>query len=483
MKKLKIKKRMISFLMLAVMVISIIGVMPKTTAYADDTEELPDYDFRCDDNEVEGSFELFKWNPSCAGADTVSFWNSEKKEFCDAVISTSPLTDSYTYYKYSGTTDGGSILMNKSENDCHSGSFEARGKTYYYIWYAMSSSSLNYGYRVKKGICFGSKDFDSADSETYIRDYILDKLPTSFTIIGNDGVDTNKVPDGSQDNPMEDKDIGTIVLKSHGFIPTKNDNFIGDVSASYDYYFKYKDKTSSGFSISDNKYARTFIQIRVQNQCVLFEKGNENSIKEYYPHYGEFYQYKNLATENISNNTVKVSWGDVMSKWSDYTEHPLAINKKLAYRFMIRVICTDSLTVVPDENSGWYAGGWRSFIFDGDKFLEETNGHVKDDGTWSDDKDDGYNDSSDKTTNINQDKDDVDDRLNDNSSNNLTNFVDKLKQAKNAFDTANEYIKQVLKVPTMLGKLFSFFPDWVLYPFEFAFALIPWIIIYKLLRG
>lgn len=488
MKKFKIKKFMTSFLMLAVMVVSIIGVMPKTTAYADDTEELPDYDFRCDDNEVEGSFELFKWNPSCAGADTVSFWNSEKKEFCDAVISTSPLTDSYTYYKYSGTTDGGSILMNKSENDCHSGSFEARGNTYYYVWFAMSSSSLNYGYRVKKGICFGSKEFDSADSEKYIRDYILGTLPTTFTIIGNDGVDTDQVPDGSQNNPIEDKDIGTIILKSHAFIPVKN-NFAYPLlpqtdDSTFAYYrFKYKDKTSSGFSISNNKYARTFIQVRVQNQCVLLDPNDRNVIKEFYKHYGEFYQYKNIPTENISDNIFKVSWDDITLKWSDFTEHPNSANKKLAYRFMIRVICTDSLTVIPDEKNGWHAGSWRSIVFDGSNFVEETNGHVTNDGTWTDDKDDGHNNSSDKTTDVPKTDDEANDSMNDNSSNSSSNFVDKLKQAKNAFDTANEYIKQVLKVPTMLGKLFSFFPDWVLYPFEFAFALIPWIIIYKLLRG
>lgn len=92
MKKIKIKKRMTSFLMLVAMVVSIVGVLPKSVAYADDTLKLPDFDFRCDNNKNEGSFELFKWNPSCAGADTVSFWNSEMKDFCDAVISTSPLS-------------------------------------------------------------------------------------------------------------------------------------------------------------------------------------------------------------------------------------------------------------------------------------------------------------------------------------------------------------------------------------------------------
>ncbi len=136
--------------MLVTMAVSIVGVLPKSVAYADETVELPDYDFRIDDNKMDGSFQLFKWNPSCAGADTVSFWNPEKKEFCDAVISTSPLTDSYTYYKYSATTDGGSILMNTSENKCHSGSFEARGKKYYFVWYDSKLSNLDYGIGVKK---------------------------------------------------------------------------------------------------------------------------------------------------------------------------------------------------------------------------------------------------------------------------------------------------------------------------------------------
>lgn len=471
MKKLKIKKCMTSFLMLAVMAVSIVGILPKSVAYADDTLELPDFDFRCDDNKNKGSFELFKWNPSCAGADTVSFWNSENIQFCDAVISTSPLTDSYTYYKYSATTDGGSILMNKSENNCHSGSFEARGKTYYYVWYAMSSSGLNYGYRVKKGICFGSKDFDSADSEKYIRDYILGTLPTTFTVIGNDGVDTSQVPDGSEDNPFEDKDIGTIVLKSHGFISTKNDAFSGDVSCSYDYYFKYKDKTSSGFSLTDNKYARTFIEVKVQNQCVLYNKDNEDIIEEYYPHYGEYYTYKRFPLENISNNTLRVGWGDIYSKWNDYSEHPLATNKKLAYRFMIRVVCTDSLTVIPDEKSGWHAGGWRSILFDGSKFVEETNGHVDEDGKWKDDKDDGHNNSSDKTSHNNESKDDVDKIMSDDAS------------SSSSVSNIKSFLNDVGNVPKAIGKLFSFLPSWCTDFIAFGFVVLVALMIIKAVRG
>lgn len=488
MKKLKIKKRMTSFLMLVVMVVSIVGVLPKSVAYADESLELPDFDFRVSTIGNDDVFSLFKWDVSCSGADTVSFWNNNLDYFCNACISTSPIQASYTRYDYTSKYGGGSTLSKTQELKSYSDSFEARGKTYYYVWYADLASHGYYSYQVKKGICFGTKEDISRDIKKYICQYILKTLPTSFTVIGENGVDTNSVPDGSENNPLLDKDIGTIIIKSHAFIPVKNNVAYpllpqtDDSTFAY-YRFKYQDKTSSGFSISNNKYARTFIQVRVQNQCVLLDPNDRNVVKEFYKHYGEFYQYKNIPTENISDNIFKVSWDDITLKWSDFTEHPNSTNKKLAYRFMIRVICTDSLTVVPDEKSGWHAGGWRSIVFDGSKFVEETNGHVTDDGKWTDDKDDGHNNSSDKTTDVPKSEDEANDSMNDSSSNSSTNFVDKLKQAKNAFDTANEYIKQVLKVPTMLGKLFSFFPDWVLYPFEFAFALIPWIIIYKLLRG
>lgn len=471
MKKLKIKKRMTSFLMLVAMAVSIVGVLPKSVAYADETLELPDYDFRQNNLSNENYFSLFKWDSSCSGADSVSFWNNEADTFCNARISTSPIQAKYTEYVYVGKYGGGSSLDGTNENTSHSGTFETRGVKYYYVWYEMTSTHGSRGYQVKKGICFGTKEKLYEKSETYIRDYILGTLPTTFTVIGNDGVDTGQVPDGSENNPFEDKDIGTIVLKSHGFISTKNDAFSGDVSCSYDYYFKYKDKTSSGFSLTDNKYARTFIEVKVQNQCVLYDKDNVDVVEEYYPHYGEYYTYKRFPLENIDNNTLRVGWGDIYSKWNDYSEHPLATNKKLAYRFMIRVVCTDSLTVIPDEKSGWHAGGWRSILFDGSKFVEETNGHVDKDGKWKDDKDDGHNNSSDKTSHNNESKDDVDKIMSDDSSS--SSIVSNIKS----------FLNDVGNVPKAIGKLFSFLPSWCTDFIAFGFVVLVALIIIKAVRG
>lgn len=308
------------------------------------------------------------------------------------------------------------------------------------------------------------------DQATYVKYYVENFVNYGDEWATIDG-STENIPNGSEDKPFEDKDIGTIVLKSHGFISTKNEQFMGDVSCSYDYYFKYKDKTSSGFSLTDNKYARTFIEVKVQNQCVLYDKDNKDVVKEYYPHYGEYYTYKKFPLESINNNTLRVGWGDIYSKWNDYSEHPLATNKKLAYRFMIRVVCTDSLTVIPDEKSGWHAGGWRSILFDGSKFVEETNGHVDKDGKWKDDKDDGHNNSSDKTSHNNESKDDVDKIMSDESSSSST--VSSIKS----------FLNDVGNVPKAIGKLFSFLPSWCTDFIAFGFVVLVALMIIKAIRG
>ena len=482
MKKLK---RMTSFLMLAVMVVSIIGVMPKTAVYADNG--IPDgqyfvkqyYNFTTD--ELKGIYDTYSYQPHIGDVKAYCAYNSSNGHYNIFFVSKHSFGLDVKKTDYKGNVSGSSF----SSSSCSTcvPNLEQGVMYYHAVGFEQYSAEGRLAYHFSSNL---------GRTLVYTDDLSTDDL--IMIILGgktNDSchwVDSGDTDAGTADNPIEDKDIGTIILKSHAFIPVKNNSIYpllpqtDDSTFAY-YRFKYKDKTSSGFSISNNKYARTFIQVRVQNQCVLLDPNDRNVVKEFYKHYGEFYQYKNIPTENISDNIFKVSWDDITLKWSDFTEHPNSTNKKLAYRFMIRVICTDSLTVVPDEKSGWHAGGWRSIVFDGSNFVEETNGHVTDDGKWTDDKDDGHNNSSDKTTDVPKSEDEANDSMNDSSSNSSTNFVDKLKQAKNAFDTANEYIKQVLKVPTMLGKLFSFFPDWVLYPFEFAFALIPWIIIYKLLRG
>ena len=483
MKRLKIKKCMTSFLMLAVMAVSIICVMPKTTAYADD--ELPDYDFRCDDNEMEGSFELFKWDPSCAGADTVSFWNSEKKEFCDAVISTSPLTDSYTYYKYSATTDGGSILMNKSENNCHSGSFETRGKTYYYVWYGMSSSSSNYGYRVKKGICYGSKEFVSADSEKYIRDYILDKLPTSFVVIGEDGVDTNKIPDGSSTNPIRDKSVGYPDIYDYKFlISSPSTDGEWDKLKNAD-YIKWKSKSTTGFNLinPDSKYKNVYIQAKIVSRFQYNDSFWGNGEWRNYDNYGEegYFDFINPGDKELTVTFQQLT--ELLPK--THAENHSFKKYNFDYDYYFRIVYTraDDLKVIPT----YYSGGWRRISCHSNNGKHDENGEGDnssaiitdgDDegGEWKTDKDSKDNDKNiDNGTGEGSDlddaKDDADNKKNDSFSGSLD------------IDSIKGFMNEVGNVPKAIGKLFSFLPDWVTTFIGFGFVVLVALIIIKAIRG
>ena len=483
MKRLKIKKCMTSFLMLAVMVVSIICVMPKTTAYADD--ELPDYDFRCDDNEMEGSFELFKWDPSCAGADTVSFWNSEKKMFCDAVISTSPLRDSYTYYKYSATTDGGSILMNKSENNCHSGSFEARGKTYYYVWYAMSSPSSNYGYRVKKGICYGSKEFDSADSEKYIRDYILDKLPTSFTVIGENGIDTSRIPDGSSMNPIRDKSVGYPDIYDYNFlISSPSTGGEWDKLKNAD-YIKWKSKSTTGFNLinPDIKYKNVYIQAKIVSRFQYNDSFWGNGDWHNYDNYGEegYFDFINPSDQELTVTFQQLT--ELLPKTHAEKHNFKKYNFDYDYYFRIVYTRSDDLKVIPT----YYSGGWRRISCHSNNGKHDENGEGDnssaiitdgDDegGEWKTDKDSKDNDKNidsgtGEGSDLNDAKDDADNKKNDSFSGSLD------------IDSIKAFMTEVGNVPKAIGKLFSFLPTWVTTFIGFGFVVLVALIIIKVIRG
>lgn len=463
MKKLKIKKHMTGLLMLAVMAVSIIGVIPNTVVYADEALELPNYDFRFDDYSNNGYFDLYKWDSSYAGADTVSFWNSEKLSFCNAVISTSPLEASYTYYQYAGKDDGSSWLYKTSENVSHSGSFEARGKTYYYVWYSMSTSSGHIGYRVKKGICYGSKDFDSADSETYIRDYILDKLPTSFTVIGNDGVDTNQVPDGSQDNPFVDENIGRLVIK-------KGKAYFFNTGKSHQQVetIQWAKKSDSGFSLLNNDYALTRIEVKIGNRNKVYGDIEGHGEPKEVDNFDEVYPFKYVSPKD---NPYDFGFTDMMSaSKTDLTKYnPSMLAHE--YDLYFRIVCTDAI----GTSAKFYCGEWTRYrVTDavnqkGDN--ESDNGHFDDDGKWVKDEDTKVDSGGISSVTDEDEKDDDFDSFDD--PENFTPNIDNIKS----------FFKQLGNVPKAIGKLFSFLPSWVTDYIAFGFVVLVALMIIKAIRG
>lgn len=485
MKNLKIKKCMTSFLMLAVMVVSIIGVMPNITAYADDTEELPDYDFRQNNLSNEKYFSLFKWDSSCSGADSVSFWNNEADTFCCARISTSPIQAKYTEYVYVGKYGGGSSLDSTDECTSHSGTFEARGVKYYYVWYEMTSTHGSRGYQVKNGICFGTKEKLYEKSETYIRDYILGTLPTTFTVIGNDGVDTDKIPDGSSTNPIRDKSVGYPDIYEYNFLfssPSSGGEWDKLKSADY---FKWKSKSTTGFKLidHDSKYKDVYIQAKVvskmQYNDSFFGKGEWHN----FDNYGEegYFGLLDPSDKELSVDYQKLT--ETLPKSFMETHNFKSQNFDFDYYFRIVYTRADDLKVIPT----YYSGGWRRISCHSNGKHDE-NGEGENSSaiiTDGDDDGDGWktdDDSKDNDKNIDNGTSDGTD-LDDAKDNTNNKKNDSSSSGSLDIDSIKAFMTEVGNVPKAIGKLFSFLPTWVTTFIGFGFVVLVALMIIKAIRG
>lgn len=484
MKKLKIKKRLTSFLMLVAMAVSIVGVLPKSVAYADDTLKLPDCDFRRNYFDDERYFDLYKWDPSCIG-DAVSFWNSEKRSFTTAVISTSPLKASYTKYIYTPKYGGGSEVSLSGEYSSHSGSFEARGKKYYYVWYSNTNENGNIGYQIKKGICFGSKDFNADDADKYICEYIIGTLPTSFTVIGEDGVDTNEIPDGSSTKPIRDKSVGYPDIYDYKFlISSPSTDGEWDKLKNAD-YIKWKSKSTTGFNLTnpDSKYKNVYIQAKIVSRFQYNDSFWGNGEWHNYDNYGEegYFDFINPSDKELTVSFQQLT--ELLPKTHAEKHYFKKYNFDYDYYFRIVYTRADDLKVIPT----YYSGGWRRVSCHSNNGKHDENGEGKnssavitdgDDegGKWKTDKDSKDNDKNiDNGTGEGSDLDDAKDDADNKKNNTSSGSLD--------IDSVKGFMNEVGNVPKAIGKLFSFLPDWVTTFIGFGFVVLVALMIIKAVRG
>lgn len=484
MKKFKIKKFMTSFLMLAVMVVSIIGVMPKTTAYADDTEELPDYDFRQNNLSNEEYFHLFKWDSSCAGADSVSFWNNEADTFCNARISTSPIQAKYTDYVYVGKRGGGSILDRTDKYTSYSGTFEARGVKYYYVWYEMTSNHGSHGYQAKKGICFGTKEKLYEKCETYIRDYILGNLPTTFTIIGDDGVDTDKIPDGSADKPYKTDKLGTLVdMEKHykSYVEMGNSD-TSSIVTERTHHWGWNKKTSTGLNLLDND---SFDSIETYCYIKFYDVYKKNWITGSKEELStdKFKKLYFISKCDASKLELEVKQTDVLD--DEMIKELKSIGDSLgAYDLTHEMVYSYDFyfQLVGCKNGKYYKGGYVHFKKDGS--AEEILGGKFDVSTNTADEDENGdikdNDDSETGTGVTGTGDNYDD-----AKNNADAVINKTDDNSSGLDVASikSFMSEVGNVPKAIGKLFSFLPTWVTTFIGFGFVVLVALIIIKAIRG
>ncbi len=464
----QIKNRIVAVAMLAVVLFGSLSFAKPETAYADGTLDLPEYDFRYNDFTNEENFDLFKWDSSCIG-DTVSFWNAEKQSFSTAIISTSPLKASYIEYEYRGKYGGGSELRSERVYTTHSGHFEASGKTYYYVWYGMTTAGGHIGYQVKKGICFGSKDFDADNAEKYIQKYILKKLPTSFVVIGGVGVDTNKIPDGSRENPIEDSNIGTLLLDRSKCYWTEG----GEQPTVQ--RISWKNKTDTGFSLNNNKYALTRIEVKIGNRVTYFGDVEHHGTGKEVDNFGKVYPFKYV---NPKSNPYDFSFTEMLTASQTDLEKYNPAMLEHEYDLYFRVICSDAI----GTSAKYYVGKWTRYRCTDDPKQkgdnESDDGHFNENGEWEKDKDTDVDSGG--IGNV-KDEDEKNDDFN--NFTDSENWKDWLNEGGLDLDSAKAFISQIAEVPKMIGDIFSFLPKWVLYSFALGFGLIPVVIVIKFLRG
>ncbi len=258
---------------------------------------------------------------------------------------------------------------------------------------------------------------------------------------------------GSVNNPIEDSEIGTIEIsgKAYAQDTTANSDNIDEQLYTM---WNWKNKTSTGFSLTKNKYHMTRIQVMVESRCLVYSDLKHKTVKEKFENYGERNKLKNGILPTDKPYTIYLK--DVMSalpKTKGEFHNVLFCGYNFKYYW--RVMCNDS----PTGTGKWYCGGWRAVDLNQDsnksKDINDTNnGHFDDDGNWVNDEDDGHNNTTDYS-------DDVSGQNPDDAKDTITN-PKKDKDDKFGWDDFKSLINECKQVPGLIKSIFSFLPDWVL---------------------
>lgn len=274
---------------------------------------------------------------------------------------------------------------------------------------------------------------------------------------------------GSQDNPILDSDIGTLVLKKSKCY------WVGDGSMDVSQRVRWANKTDTDFSLTNNKYAITRIEVKIGNRVTYFGDVEHHGKGKKVDNFGEVYPFKYvIATDNPHDFSFK----DMLSaSKTDLTKYNAAMLEH-EYDLYFRVVCGTAY----GTSAEWHCGKWTRYRVTDDPKQdgknESDNGHFNDNGEWEKDKDTDVDSGG--IGNV-DDKDDLEDDFN--HFKDSENWKDWLNKEGLDLDSAKAFIDQVADVPKMIGDLFSFFPDWVKYSFALGFGLIPVIIVIKFLRG
>ena len=285
----------------------------------------------------------------------------------------------------------------------------------------------------------------------------------------SENIDSEKTK-GQIDNPIEDTDIGCLVIskKKSSDLSGLGDNGNSDNKENlFRVRFGWKYKTNTGFSLQKNKYAQTFIQVRIQNRSVVYKNLSHTEIKRKLNSYGEnAIIYSSLPVDH-QPLVVTLTDTDFLKKYLPkyYAEINTPTNLTNAlflgnkYAFQFRVVCTDDLSVIPGNNTGakWHCGRWTETSIDFDPVTptddEQKTGDIDDNGDFVQNEDDTTTKIDDASDKQYDSDDDASDDFNNSSKNNKDGFN---------WDSFKSLINQCKEVPGLIKSIFSFLPGWVL---------------------
>ena len=232
--------------------------------------------------------------------------------------------------------------------------------------------------------------------------------------------------------------------------------------------FGWKYKTTTGFSLKNNKYAQTFIQVRIQNRSVIYKNLTHKDIKYKLDSYGESAMlYESLG---IDSQPLRITLTDsdflkkYLPKYYDEINSVKMLSNTLylgnKYAFQFRVVCTDDLSVIPSDSasSKWHCGRWTEVTSDFDPVTpnddEQKTGEIDENGDFIQKDDDTVTKIDDSSSKQYDDDDDAEDDFNSSSK--------KDKSDKFKWDDFENLVNECKKVPGLIKSIFSFLPDWVL---------------------
>ena len=463
--KKKRKKYMLQIALVCLLVCSVVQWMPETAQASQ--VSLERYVHCAPETDPSGWMHEQVYNFQCTNSDLRVYctYRTDYGSYDLWFISKQPMS-----IKYTGVTDEGETYNNTFSSSSSYTTLNGSGSYHYYKFGFGYPAGL---YKFKANGVGSSFYYSGERSEEDLLKVIFRESDGNwFTWTESDNTEDidNEASKGMLDNPIEDADIGCLVIskKKSSDLSGLGDNGNSDNKENlFRVRFGWKYKTNTGFSLQKNKYAQTFIQVRIQNRSVVYKNLSHTEIKRKLNSYGEnAIIYSSLPVDH-QPLVVTLTDTDFLKKYLPkyYAEINTPTNLTNAlflgnkYAFQFRVVCTDDLSVIPGNNTGakWHCGRWTETSVDFDPVTptddEQKTGDIDDNGDFVQNEDDTTTKIDDASDKQYDSDDDASDDFNNSSKNNKDGFN---------WDSFKSLINQCKEVPGLIKSIFSFLPGWVL---------------------